>query len=183
MANNYYDATGVLILDRVTPVITALFRDFNLDEKYPGNGRAYIARISEDNSPSWDCVLDGLIALAAELDLPAPGMGEDDGSDDEPVIHVVLDLLASHFGAGQNDDLAHLIEHHRFEDDADLDSLFLIATCFNDGHNLVAIQFEERDLEAQFGAQYREYRERVPMLIPFTRRTYDRGRVTVRARP
>ncbi len=146
MANNYYDATGVLILDRVTPVITALFRGFNLDEDYPGNGRAYIARISEVSSPSWACVLDGLIELAAELDLPAPGMGEeddgDDSANDEPLINVVLDLLANYFGAGQNEDLAHLIEHHCFEDDADLDSLFLIATCFNDGHNLVAIQFE-----------------------------------------
>lgn len=146
MANNYYDATGVLILDRVTPVITALFRGFNLDENYPGDGRAYIVRISEDSSPSWACVLDGLIELAAELDLPAPDMGEegdgDDSADDGPLIHVVLDLLANHFGAGRNDDLAHLIEHHRFEDDADLESLILIASCFNDGHNLVAIQFE-----------------------------------------
>lgn len=144
MANNYYDATGVLILDRVTPVITALFRGFRLDANYPGNGQAYIARTSEVSSPSWNTVLDGLIALAAELDLPAPGRdGEDnDSEDDEPLISVVLDLLADHFGASENADLAHLIETHRFEDDADLESLFLIATSFDDGHNLVAIEFE-----------------------------------------
>ena len=59
----------------------------------------------------------------------------------------------------------------------------LVFAIMTTAYILVAIQFEERDLEAQFGAQYREYRERVPMLIPFTRRTYDRGRVTVRARP
>jgi len=144
MANNYYDATGVLILDRVTPVITALFGGFRLDESYPGNGRAYIARISEDSDTSWDRVLDSLIALAAELDLPAPGMDEsgNDSSDDEMPIGAVLELFAKHFGADQNDELANLIEHHSFDDDADLDALFLIATCFNDGHNLVAIQFE-----------------------------------------
>lgn len=149
MANNYYDATGVLILDRVTPVITALFRGFNLDENYPGDGRAYIARISEDNNPSWDDVLEGLIALAAEVGLPAPGMGEEgsgddsnDNADGEALIEVVLDLLADHFDAGQIEELARLIEHHDFEDEADLDSLFLIATCFNDGHNLAAVQFE-----------------------------------------
>jgi len=28
MANNYYEATGVLVLDRVTPVIQALFGTF-----------------------------------------------------------------------------------------------------------------------------------------------------------
>ena len=32
MSNNYYDATGVLVLDRITPVMTALFGGFNLDE-------------------------------------------------------------------------------------------------------------------------------------------------------
>lgn len=38
MANNYYEATGVLVLDRVTPVIQALFGTFALDESHPGNG-------------------------------------------------------------------------------------------------------------------------------------------------
>ena len=47
MANNYYEATGVLVLDRVTPVIQALFGAFALDESHPGNGQAYIAQIAE----------------------------------------------------------------------------------------------------------------------------------------
>ena len=46
MANNYYEATGVLVLDRVTPVIQALFSAFALDESHPGNGQAYIAQIA-----------------------------------------------------------------------------------------------------------------------------------------
>ena len=144
MANNYYDATGVLILDRVTPIITALFDGFKLDESHPGNGQAYVARIAEDSNPSWDGVLSRLMALAAQLDLPAPDRGDadDDNDSDELSISVVLSLLAPHFGADQNAELANLIERHNFEGDADLEALFLIAICFNDGHNLAAIQFE-----------------------------------------
>ena len=34
---------------------------------------------------------------------------------------------------------------------------------------IVAIQFEERDLEHECGADYEEYRRRVPMLLPIGR--------------
>ena len=79
MANNYYEGTGVLVLDHVTPVIKALFGTFALDESHPGNGQAYIALIAETNDPRWTDVLDGLEELHRHplrpLPLAAPKTG------------------------------------------------------------------------------------------------------------
>jgi hypothetical protein len=133
MANNYYDATGVLVLDRVTPVITALFGAFNLDETYPGDGKAYIARISETNDPQWSDVLDGLIGLAVTLNLPM--------TKKKLSIEDVLTMFARHFGV-QDDKLESLSKRNGFEDTADIEDLFLIASRLDDGHHLSAILFE-----------------------------------------
>lgn len=42
----------------------------------------------------------------------------------------------------------------------------LLFAALNTAYILIGLQFEERDLVAQFGATYLRYRERVPMLLP-----------------
>lgn len=134
MADNYYEATGVLVLDHVTPVIRALFSEFRLDADYPGNGEAYIA-LRSDSSPSWDDLRETLTDLATSLALtPSP--------DTLTPIGEVLKVLSDHFCAGGNAALASMIQRDDFGDAADLKDLFLLATCFDDGHHLREIRFE-----------------------------------------
>lgn len=135
MSNHYYDATGVLVLNRVTPVITALFGDFNLDETYPGEDEVYIARMSESLDPQWDDIRDNLVELAYQLGRPFP-------ADEEPSIQSYLGLLAKQFSAEDDPHLRHLLKAHRFEDGAELDVLFFIASCLDDGHGLQALRIE-----------------------------------------
>ncbi|MFP4893968.1 hypothetical protein [Paraburkholderia sp. EG304] len=135
MANNYYDGTGVLMLDHVTPVISALFGAFLLDPDWPGDGQAYIARISETSDPTWSDVRDGLMGLAAQLDRPCP-------EEDDVPLDVLLQLLAGHFCVDNDDALNTLADTRPSEDTADLETLFKIALCLDDGHGLRAIQFE-----------------------------------------
>ena len=144
MANNYYDMTGVLVLKQVTPVIKALFGPFDLDETVGGAGCAYIADMAESTSHSWESVLENLRSLVAALGLTLPADAEtaESDEDDEDDVKAHLQVLATHFGADSNEELANLLEHNDFEDDADLDDLFTIAKAFDDGHGLTGYKTE-----------------------------------------
>ncbi|MBJ7223597.1 MULTISPECIES: hypothetical protein [unclassified Brenneria] len=136
MANNYYEATGLLVLDQVTPIITALFGGLKLDASYPGDGQAYIALNYQDSCAHWDTICEDLAAIATSLGLSNP--------DEQtlPSIDQILEVLSHHFGADQDEALENLIEHHPFEDVVQLDALFLIATRFDDGHGLKEIRMQ-----------------------------------------
>lgn len=136
MANTYYDATGVLVLDKVTPVIEALFGGFHLDATYPGDGEAYIGTISEQRRPSWDSISEALAELAKALSVKVGRAKQ------RYRIRPILRALSGHFGAAPDSPSYQLIEHHSFDHDPDLSVLFGIAQALDDGHGLSAIKFE-----------------------------------------
>jgi methanethiol S-methyltransferase len=63
--------------------------------------------------------------------------------------------------------------HHRILGGADDDDRAPALRGGNDGYILIALQLEARDLMAELGVPYAEYRESVPILIPGLR---PRGR-------
>ncbi len=140
MANTYFDLTGVLILDKVTPVIEAVFGAHELDGKHPGDGQAYIASIAESTNSSWESLLENLVAFAESNGLSTT----DEAGNDVGSIGEVLKILAPHFNASENVELDRLIEDDAFDldDSADFASLFVIAKAFDDGHGLTAIKTE-----------------------------------------
>jgi hypothetical protein len=132
VAKHYYNATGVLVLERVTPVIDALFGAFGLDREDPGNGRASIA----SGLVLWSDVRERLVDLAKTFGLSLK---------ENPSFQELLETLAVHYGARENGKLAYLLESKDFEtldDEADLETLFAIASCLDDGHRLAAISWE-----------------------------------------
>lgn len=132
---NYSDSTGVLELEKVTPAIKALFGAFNMDESYPGDGKVYIARISEGQDTSWEAVMDDLRAWAAELAL---NVGDELSPKD------VLTALAGHFGKADDAWFAEIGDaiEPALDQDAEIEILFGIAQRIDDGHGLKAIRLE-----------------------------------------
>lgn len=133
MANNHYESNGVLVLDKVTPVIQALFGQFALDPTLPGNGEAYIRTCSDSYEPQWEELLEDLAQLAANLGLHSPGYDAKE----------ILDALLSHFVKEPYAQLGRdLIESIDVDNGADLDDLFALANLFDDGHGLKAMRIE-----------------------------------------
>lgn len=132
MSQHSYEMTGVLVLEKVTPVIRALFSTYRLDGDHPGHGEAYIAYRSETSSNYWSEVVESLAELIMELGLNAPH--------DESDVIEHLRVLATHFGCDQDEAVLDLINVH--EDQADVEHLFELALRFDDGHGLTAVDTE-----------------------------------------
>jgi hypothetical protein len=133
MADYICEATGVLLLNKVTPVIEALFQPLKLDPKFPGSGQALIATDSKDGDPSWSDVHRNLPALAASLSLETRHLAESD-------LPSAFRLLAAHFGVDNDPVIADLFKSYSFDGSVDLETLFRLAYRFDDGHGLTALK-------------------------------------------
>ncbi|KFK91757.1 hypothetical protein [Serratia sp. Ag2] len=130
-----YNMSGVMVLNNVTPVITALFGAFNMKQVCPDdNGRIYITQKTEDNT-SWHHINDALLILSSQLGLLLP-------KNTDRKIKDTLYALATYFNATQHEKLTLILEDYPFDSKADLYALFILAVCFDDGHGLQEIRFE-----------------------------------------
>lgn len=126
MANNYYQATGSLKLNQITPVINALFGVFNVEEI--DNETAYIKQ-DEGDCTSHEAVAEQ-ICLVMEV---APG-------DDS----FACSLRAMADKVGKYDEVSEYLSQSELEfapdDSCDLNLLYDLARIMDDGHGLSSLQ-------------------------------------------
>lgn len=133
MANTYYDATGYLVLKKVTPVIETLFEHLNISEKASGlePGQAYIGDIAEDSDSQWESIIEYLASeLAPKLGITLTGQEEN---------AVVLTMIADHFKANPGAFRKDCIDGIDFDEEADYEQLYKLARYFDDGHGLTQL--------------------------------------------
>lgn len=135
MANCYYEGAGVLVLANITPVIRALFADFDIEE-VSEEGEATIIVAAEKTDPSWEAIEQRLGELAKQLNLEIPE------SQTASRLEGILRALVSHFGQDGNVELEMFISNPPTDDPVLFDQLFDLAQAFNDGHKLKSLKFE-----------------------------------------
>jgi hypothetical protein len=127
------EATGMLMLERITPVITALFGGYIQQATACQGG--FIIKLWEDMPPSWREVHRALVQLGNALDMPIPPKARS-------TIQGQLDWFAWFLRNEESSDLQALLRDHCFEGVADIETLFLLSDILNDGHGLFAMRFE-----------------------------------------
>ncbi len=127
------EATGMLMLERITPVITALFGGYVQQATPCQDG--IIIKLWEEMPPSWREVHRALIQLGNKLDMPIPPNAK-------TTIQGQLDWFAWFLRNEESSDLQSLLREHVFEGMADIETLFLLSDILNDGHGLFAMRFE-----------------------------------------
>ena len=130
MADTYFDATGTLTLNTVTPVIKALFGGFNLDPDSPGHGQVYVALKAECSDPRWGDLIEEIESLCQSMEIEFI-QGEEDIND--LVIKIADKLGVPH-------------PEHRLVPNDDsgpsLEEMTWLAMALDDGHGLQRMSYQ-----------------------------------------
>ncbi|MFN9471424.1 hypothetical protein [Acidovorax sp.] len=132
MSHNSYQATGVLVLGKVTPVIEALFSDFALDANDPGGDMAYIHQCSDSHECQWDDLAERLKPLIVARGITPEGESAKD----------LLCTLAGAFDKAADASFTKIVDGIDFDNVAALEDLFDLAMLLDDGHGLKALNIE-----------------------------------------
>lgn len=147
MSSNSYKGTGALVLDKLTPVIDALFEQFTLAPNFTRKGNVYIATIAESDWPTWKDIRENLVKLAKIMGLGLPNKEDaeisvEDIEDDEST-EAWLKVLLQRFGEDALEDAFDWLDYlPGAYEEVSLKRLFELAGQLNDGHGLKAIRFE-----------------------------------------
>jgi len=135
------DGVGILVMEKITPVMEALFGSFHLHKIKREKNKFYISRRSRDPEPTWAQIRDRLSRLMPYFELEQP---------DKHCVHVVdyFDYMVRQMDDSSrftDDQMFHLVEVLCTVDEecrVDFEQLFKFAMAFDDGHQLKSLSYQ-----------------------------------------
>ena len=138
MANNFQDGTGLLYLEKRTPIIDALFGAYRL--RTYEDRQDVLAFSTEDEESDWDEVLARLLEVARAIGcVVTDEQSEDVGSVVAALGKFMGRKFTSVHGAILHDTI---LAREPYDDSPCLESLFALAHYLDDGHGLKAVEEE-----------------------------------------
>lgn len=134
--NNERQISGVLVVQKLTPVISTLFSGFQLDLTRLPNGHLYFSKSAKAADLLWSELHRHLRSLIRQMGL-TPKLNSV-GS-----IWEYLLALATHFDTHRDPELLNTLTNLNFDGQVHPSALFFFATRFNDGHGLRAMKFQD----------------------------------------
>lgn len=130
-----FEATGMIMVERITPIITALFGEY-LQQTETCMGGVFV-KLWEESPPTWRSVHKALVRLSDQLDMPIPRK-------QQATIQGQLDWMSWFLLGEESKDLNAFLKKFSFEGYADVETLVFLSDVLDDGHGLFASRFEGR---------------------------------------
>jgi len=129
MATSSYAASGLLVLDRLTPTIRALFGEHHLVDKLEYGKVVEFSLGTELGEPLWRNLLPHLKHLATERGVSPP-------PENEQTSLRLLQEVAASFHLTKDKETRDILASTRFDGIADVSMLFRLCLKFDDDHGL-----------------------------------------------